>query len=152
MPSQYDTETHAQALALIQLGKPASHVAQDLQLPERTVQNWALRWRQIAAEEGDRILTDEDYRLAVRTSHLIHDALDQLEGRPDTYKHLVSLNVIRGTAIDKILKRKQGAQPTVNADKVLIVVNAAKPDIIEGEVVRDEPPGDDGSGGALVPQ
>ena len=106
MPSQSDTETHAQALALIRLGKPASHVAQELHLPERTVQHWGQRWREIAEEEGDKILTDEDYRLSIRTSQLIHDALDQMEGRDDLWKYLVPLNVIRGTAIDKIIKRK----------------------------------------------
>ena len=59
MASQYSTEVKAEALALLQLGEPASHVAQDKGIPERTVQHWASRWREIAAEEGDKILTDE---------------------------------------------------------------------------------------------
>lgn len=148
MASQYDTETKAQALALLELGNPASHVAQELSIPERTVSRWAGRWRQMAAEEGDRILTDEDYRLAVRTSQLLHDALDQMEGKEDLWKYLVPLNIVRGTSIDKILKRKEAKQP-VQATNVLIVVNAQKPETIEGEVVR-EADGQDGPRAVLL--
>ncbi len=148
MPSQYDTETKAQALALLELGKPASHVAQEMSLPERTVSRWAMRWRQMAAEEGDRILTEEDYRLAVRTSQLLHDALDQMEGKEDLWKYLVPLNIVRGTAIDKILKRQEPKYaPAVQAQNVLIVLNAKEPETIEGEVVKD----DDDEGKSVVP-
>lgn len=136
MPSQYDTETQAQALALLEMGKPASHVASEMSLPERTVSRWALRWREMAADEGDKLLTDEDYRLAVRTSQLLHDALDQMEGREDLWKYLVPLNIVRGTSIDKILKRKEAKQPPVAAQNVLIVVNAQPPEPIEGEVTE----------------
>ena len=146
MASQYDTETKAQALALLELGKPASHVAQEVRIPERTVSRWAMRWREMAAQEGDRLLTEEDYRLAVRTSQLLHDALDQMEGRDDLHKYLVPLNIVRGTAIDKILKRKEAKNLPVQAQNVLIVVNALEPvtgqddqaGSIEGEVIRED--------------
>jgi hypothetical protein len=145
MASQYDTETKAQALALLELGKPASHVAQEMRVPERTVSRWAMRWRQMAAEEGDRLLTDEDYRLAVRTSQLLHDALDQMEGKEDLWKYLVPLNIVRGTAIDKILKRQEPKyQPSLQAQKITINFISQKPpdqespDVVEGEVVKDK--------------
>lgn len=140
MASQYDTETKAQALTLLELGKPASHVAGELKLPERTVQHWAQRWRRIAAEEGDRILTDDDYRLALRVGELIHDALDQMVDRDDLYKYLVPLNIIRGTAIDKILKRREAKHqpPAIPSQNVLIIVNAQPPpgygETVEGSV------------------
>ncbi len=143
MASQYDTETKAQALALLELGKPASHVAQEMAIPERTCQRWAMRWREMAAEEGDKILTDEDYRLAVRTSQLLHDALDQMEGKEDLWKYLVPLNIVRGTAIDKILKRQEPKyQPSLQAQKITINFisqkNPNSPDVVEGEVVTDK--------------
>ena len=67
MASQYDTETKTQAEALLELGKPASHVAQEMSILERTRQRWATGWQQMAAEEGDRL----------------HEALDQMEGEED---------------------------------------------------------------------
>jgi hypothetical protein len=140
MPSQYDTETKAQALALLELGKPASHVAQEMSIPERTVSRWAMRWREMAAEEGDRILTEEDYRLAVRTSQLLHDALDQMEGKEDLWKYLVPLNIVRGTSIDKILKRQEPKyQPSAQAQNITInFISQKRPDVIEGEIVKDD--------------
>ena len=144
MASQYDTETKAQALALLELGQPASHVAQEMSIPERTVSRWAGRWRQMAAEEGDRLITDEDYRLAVRTSQLLHDALDQMEGKEDLWKYLVPLNIVRGTSIDKILKRKEARHSPVQAQNITINFISQKPpdqespDIVEGEIVKDD--------------
>ncbi len=142
MPSQYDTETKAQALALLELGKPARHVAQEMAIPERTCQRWAVRWRQMAAEEGDKILTDEDYRLAVRTSQLLHDALDQMEGKEDLWKYLVPLNIVRGTSIDKILKRQEPKyQPNLQAQNITINFISQSPpdqedhDTVEAEVI-----------------
>ena len=151
MASQYDTEIKAQALTLLRLGKPASHIAVELEIPERTVSHWALRWREIAAEEGDKELSDEDYRLSLRVGELIHEALDQLEGREDLYKYLVPLNIVRGTSIDKILKRKEAKHPPVKAENVLIIVNAQKPETIEGELVEPSEDDQDGSGGVPVP-
>ncbi len=144
MATQYDTETKAQALALLELGKPASQVAQEMSIPERTCQRWAMRWRQMAAEEGDKILTDEDYRLAVRTSQLLHDALDQMEGKEDLWKYLVPLNIVRGTSIDKILKRKEAKHSPVQAQNITInFISEERPDegprdVVEGEVVKDD--------------
>ncbi len=137
MASQYDTETKAQALALLELGKPASHVAQEMSIPERTCQRWAMRWREMAAEEGDKILTDEDYRLAVRTSQLLHDALDQMEGKEDLWKYLVPLNIVRGTAIDKILKRQEPKYQSARQPQG-VTVNFVFKDapIMEGELVE----------------
>ena len=66
-----------------------------MSLPERTVSRWAMRWREMAVEERDKLLTEEDYRLAVKTSQLLHDALDQMEGREETStKYLVEVKLL----------------------------------------------------------
>jgi hypothetical protein len=99
----------------------------------------------MAAEEGDKILTDDDYRLAVRTSQLLHDALDQMEGKDDLWKYLVPLNIVRGTSIDKILKRQEPKyQPNAQAQNITINFISQKPpdqespDVVEGEIVKDK--------------
>ncbi len=56
-------------------------------IPERTVSHWAMRWREMAVEERDRLSADEEYRLAVRTSQLLHDAIDQMQGKEDPGKY-----------------------------------------------------------------
>ena len=136
MASQYDTETKAQALTLLRLGKPASHVAVELEIPERTVSHWAQRWREIAAEEGDRILTDEDYRLALRTSQLLHDALDQMEERkisePDVECALTNGQVILEEGKTDVLWRVKGND--IDGNNIEIVV-AVYEDAIEIKVV-----------------
>jgi hypothetical protein len=97
----------------------------------------------MAAEEGDKILTDEDYRLAVRTSQLLHDALDQMEGKEDLWKYLVPLNIVRGTSIDKIIKRKEAKYAPPSAQTVTVNFVFAEspredPDVVEGEIVKGD--------------
>jgi hypothetical protein len=55
--------------------------------------------------------------------------------RDDLYKYLVPLNIVRGTAIDKILKRQE--KPAIQAQNIQInFISQAPPDIVEGEVVK----------------
>ena len=116
MASQYSCETKAEVLALVRQGEPADRAGAACGVPARTAQLWAKRFRQIAAEEGDREIIDEDYRLALRSSQLIHDAYDSIEEEGNAAKHLIALNAIRGTAIDKLLKRQPGqaSQTTIS--------------------------------------
>ena len=79
MASQYSSETKAEVLALVRQGEPADRAGAACGVPARTAQLWAKRFREIAAEEGDREIIDEDYRLAQRSSYLIHDAYDSIE-------------------------------------------------------------------------
>ena len=138
MASQYDVETKAQALALVRMGKPAKHVAVELGLPVRTVQTWASEQRQMALEEDDRIIADQDYHLVIRTGELIQDALEELaESDQPLYKYLVPLNIVRGTPQDKILRRKESKGTTVHTyGPTIIVTNAQAPDTVTGEVVE----------------
>lgn len=135
MPSQYSSDIKARALALLTAGEPASHVAATLRaedpastLSERTVQFWASRFRQIALNEDDKTLIDEDYRIALRYSELLHLAADYI-GEDDTgeraAKALYGINAARGTSVDKILKRQElaqrAAQPEQDNARPLIV-------------------------------
>lgn len=144
MPSQYDLDTKAQALALVALGKPAEHVAVELGIPKRTVNAWAQRMRQIAIEQDDKTIYDEDYRIVLRTGEMIHDALDDLAEQPDKHRFLVPLNIVRGTHIDKIFKRRElaGGPPVQEQRNYLIIVNAAPPEEpnapVRGEVIDGE--------------
>jgi hypothetical protein len=134
MPSQYSTEIKAQALALVRQGETAQNAARILRLPERTVQSWAARLRQIAVEQDDRELLDEDYRLALRSSALIHNAYDTIEESGEEHKHLISLNAIRGTAIDKIIKRNQ-SNTQVNIGQFVITVAPNQLPAINADIV-----------------
>ncbi len=155
MASQYDVETKAQALALVRMGKPAKRVAVELGLPIRTVQTWASEQRQMALEEDDRIIADQDYHLVIRTGELIQDALEELAASDQPlYKYLVPLNIVRGTPQDKILRRKESKGTTVHTYGPTLIVSVSREEheremqAIEGEVVRsDDDPGEPVAGG-----
>ena len=149
MASQYSVETKAQALALIEWGKPASHVAQEMGLNERTVQLWAKRFREISAKEEDDKLLAEHYRIAEHAFALTHDALDELDEEPEKRKYLVPLNIVGNTHVDKILKRQEAKHSPVQAQKIQINFISEErpqesPDTIEGEIVKDDD--DEGEG------
>ena len=143
MGSKYDTETKAQALALIEWGKPASHVAQEMGLNERTVQMWAKRFREISAKEEDDRLLAEHYRIAEHAFALTHDALDELDEEPEKRKYLVPLNIVGNTHVDKILKRQEPKYATVQAQNIQINFisqsppDQEDPDTVEGEIAKD---------------
>ena len=135
MASQYSTETKAEVLALVRQGEPADRAGAACGVPARTAQLWAKRFRQIAAEEGDREIIDEDYRLALRSSQLIHDAYDSIEEEGTAQKHLIALNAIRGTAIDKLLKRDAPRDTERRPFAIIVQIGekADTPETIEGE-------------------
>ncbi len=149
MASQYSVETKAQALALIEWGKPASHVAQEMGLNERTVQLWARRFREISAKEEDDRLLAEHYRIAEHAFALTHDALDELDEDPEKRKYLVPLNIVGNTHVDKILKRQEAKHSPVQAQNIQInFISEERPkelpeeDAVEGEVVTDDDEGE----------
>ena len=149
MASQYSVETKAQALALIEWGKPASHVAQEMGLNERTVQMWAKRFREISAKEEDDRLLAEHYRIAEHAFALTHDALDELDEEPEKRKYLVPLNIVGNTHVDKILKRQEAKHSPVQAQNITInFISQERPkelpqeDTVEGEVVKDDDEGE----------
>lgn len=141
MPSQYNVDTKAQALALMAQGETAEAAAAALRLPARTVQHWRQRWRQIAAEEDDPKLLEEDYRIALRYSELLHLAADHIgedESGERAAKSLIAINAVRGTAIDKILRRRESQRP--NDDRrplVIFIQGSAAVRVTDGERTSD---------------
>lgn len=113
-------------------GLSSRAIAGELGIPDRTVAHWMMRWREIAHEEGDRELLDRDYRTAIRADELINDGMDYIA--EDTsgeraFKSLIQLNAVRGTAVDKLLRRKE--QPSTN-----IQVNVLLGDTLEAFTAR----------------
>lgn len=105
----YDDNDRAEVLALMKMGKGPSAIAEATGFPLRTVARLVARWQNVAQEQGDIELLQRDYRVALRADDKLHDALDYMDDDPSgerAYKAMIALNAIRGTAIDKILKRQ----------------------------------------------
>src|SRR3990172_1304002 len=141
MPSKYSDELKAEVLADARLGRPTSQIGMERNLPRTTIQDWIHDAKELARSENrDPLLFDGEYRIAFMTQDLTEQAIESLKesGEP-LHKYLVPLNIIRGTAIDKVMRQKEQSQPQ-NLAQLVIVVNAAAPlpepeIVIEGEIV-----------------
>lgn len=132
-------EPRARALALVELGHTNEDAAAVVGVSGRTVGRWIERSQELS--ENKPIL-DRWRRVTLQAQDLIRDGLDNIEedeSGQSALKHLKELNFIAGTGTDKLQK---DTTPTVTVEKVLIVVNAARPDeqepIVEARVVDDE--------------
>ncbi len=101
------------------------------------------------SEADHEKLGDNERRIALRADELVEAKLETFEDNLDKVR-LPELVMTAGVYRDKIFKRQEHRQPTAQATNVLIVVNAQKPETIEGEVVRDAED-QDGPGGVPVP-
>lgn len=106
--SRYDRETKAKALAQAAVST-AAQAARDLQLPERTVQRWVERY---TAENGGEQWAADNPGVIARATELLMDAMDQIEERGEAYKHVMALNALRGTSIDKEQRHNDVPTPT----------------------------------------
>jgi len=107
----YTQQDRAEALAAMTLeGIPAERAAIELGLPPRTVQRWADRWRNVTPEQQEPALKQDDVDLALRYGGILHKAAEYIE-QDDTgeraYKSMIASNAVRGTAIDKIMRRQE---------------------------------------------
>ena len=136
MPSQYSRDVKAEALALVELGVPASEAAKRLNIGcARTVQRWAERCRQVSTEQDYPQRMAEWYRLTARTQAKLHDGLDAIQDDDTALKHLSQLTVLAGVGTDKILRDREpkyGASIKMTGP-IVIVTHAQRPEIIEGE-------------------
>lgn len=119
----YTQQDRAEALAAMTLeGKPADRVAVELGIPGRTVAHWAQKWREVTPEQSHPAIEQDDVDLALRFAGVLHKAAEYIE-QDDTgeraFKSMIASNAVRGTAIDKILKRQQGPN-TVNVGVFII--------------------------------
>ena len=108
--SRYDRETKAQALAQAAVST-AAQAARNLQLPERTVQRWVERY--LAENDGNNGWADDNRAVISRATELLMDAMDQIEDRGEAYKHVMALNALRGTSIDKEQRASNGSKAGV---------------------------------------
>src|SRR3990167_5337564 len=128
MPSKYSDELKAEVLAGARLGRPAQQIAEERNIPYRTTAEWIHDARELAKSENRApLLFDGEYRLAFMTQDLTEQAIESLKesGEP-LHKYLGPLNIVRGTAIDKVLKQREHSQPQ-NLAQLVIVINAQQP-------------------------
>lgn len=129
MPSQYSDETRAAVISDGQLGRPSSQISRERNLPAGTVKDWLQAARAKAvAENRDPMLVDGEYRRAFLAQQLTEEALQSLKESGDPlHKYLVPLNIIAGTAIDKVFKSREQPSPQ-NLTQVLVVLNCNTPE------------------------
>ena len=137
MPSQYSTETKAEVIEMSRQGVTTPQIAQKLDIPRRTANQWLKIARDLAiAEDRDPLLVDGEYRLAFLGQRIQESQLEELAGMIErgesTLKYMVPTNITKGTSYDKIMK-----QPTtIQAQSIVINFIEASPPAIEGEVVE----------------
>lgn len=122
----------ARLIALTGLGHSVADAAERVGTSERTAYRWLARVRELT---DNKPILERWQRVSTQALDLMGDGLDVIEeddSGKSALKHLKELNFIAGTGTDKLQKE---STPTVTAQNVLIVVNAQKPDVIEGEVV-----------------
>jgi len=133
--SKYNDSVRAQVLADGELGKTSVSIGRERNLPTSTVGDWLRDAREKAmAENRDPLLVSGEYRRAFMAQQLIEEGMQQLKesGEP-LHKYLVPLNIIAGTAIDKVMKSQE--KPNIQAQNVTInVYGEPPPMLIEGEV------------------
>ena len=125
--SRYDRETKAQALALVASGSTAARTGRELGVNERTVARWVERY---TSENDSEQWQDDNASVISRSTEILQDGLDQVEELGIAHKHLIALNAIRGTAIDK---QSQHSGGTVNIIALVTERAAQIQATIEGE-------------------
>lgn len=151
-PHHAPDEPKVQLLALRDQGYSMAAASELVGVCERTGWNWWNRCREVARNQEIPEIQDGWVRVVRRAQGVQHAVLDVMEDVASVYhdedatkdarllagrtllKHAAMPNFYAGTGTDKLQK---DSTPQVNAQNVLIVVNAAKPDTIdvESEVV-----------------
>lgn len=129
-------EPVARVIALAEQGYSARHAGELVGISERQAQRWVKRSRELTGETNS--ILDKWKRRSLQALDIIGDGLDLIEEddtRQLALKNLQTLNIIAGTGTDKLQK---DTTPPVQAQNVLIVVNAARPGVIEGEIVESD--------------
>ena len=132
MPSQYSDEVRAAVISDGELGRTSVQIGRERNLPVSTVSDWLRDSRAKAtAENRDPMLVDGEYRRAFMAQQLTEEALQSLKASGDPlHKYLVPLNIIAGTAIDKVFKSREQPLPQ-NLTQVLVVLNCNTPEELE---------------------
>ena len=140
MGHYFRDEIVAQARALALTGYSTRKAAAELQRlfpsEDTPAHPTLVEWRKELSEADHEKLDNNERRIALRADELVEAKLETFEDNLDKVR-LPELVMAAGVYRDKIFKRQDQRQPPVSAQNVLIIVNAQKPETIEGEVVRE---------------
>ena len=150
-------EPKARALVLSAEGHSSEAVGGMVGVSGRTVQRWVARCREVSRNKETPEILDDWARIIRRAQGMMHVVMDQAEalaeiasndhpgplaaiarivaGREIT-KGAATWNFYAGTGTDKLQKEREPDSP--HPTQVIIVLDAKRPEIIEGEVVRDK--------------
>lgn len=136
----YTVEEKAGAVALVQTGMSAAKAATELKLPERSVQLWVAEYRELSADDTAPILSTQSYRVAQRAGELIERGLEYMAGQEDEAlsKSMFVLNAIRGTALDKLIKKREGRMRVILPTIILGKMESTTQIPAQGEVIEVE--------------
>ncbi len=123
----------ARAIALVDIGYSPEWVGPRAGVSGRTVRRWVDRSREVA--KGNQAVMDKWVKRTLQAQDLLEDALDTIEDEGSALKHLRDVTVAAGVGTDKL--QKEHTPTSIQADKVLIILNAERP-VIEGEVVEHD--------------
>lgn len=113
--SKYSAKEIGQALAMHAQGEKVPMIAKQRGCTPETVHNWIRKFKELSSEE----VMDENLQVIHISTDLTIEGMMQIKEDGDAKKHLVALNAIRGTAIDKL----QRAQSPIDVDaKVMVIV------------------------------
>lgn len=108
--SRYSAKEVGTALALVQAGAKTKEAAQHVGADPATVRRWVQRMRELNPEEW----VPENVVSIHMATDLIQDGMQAIKQDGDAKSHLIALNAIRGTAIDKMQRTgSDGAQVAV---------------------------------------
>ena len=93
----------ARALMLHKQGMSPSHIMRETGVPSSTYYRWITSWE----ESGDVETIAREKAIAIRASDLQHKWMDDWEAMPasERLKHGATLNMYKGTSLDKIRDR-----------------------------------------------
>ena len=103
---KYTRDQKAQALAITAQSN-ATAAGKQLGIPDSTVR----RWVQHYTADGVNNWDDDNRDVIELATRMVMQGMEEIpEG--ETYRHLMALNAIRGTGIDKILKQTAPSETT----------------------------------------
>lgn len=144
-PHHAPDEPKVRALALRDEGYSCEAIGPMVGVTGRTVQNWVARFRKVSRNQETPEIQDDWVRIVRRSQGVQHAVLSVVEGyatiaqndgvgpladiarivaSKELLKQGLLANVYSGTGTDKLQKE---STPTVNAQNVLIVLNAERP-------------------------
>lgn len=110
-------------LSSVQCARRLADLHPDERIPDQsTLRLWRSSFAEISVEESALIEQNERERI-LQIDSMIMPALESVTDHEWTLKNLIALNAIRGTDMDKQLKRRQLAQPQQDNRQLVIVVN-----------------------------